>query len=84
MPSGMPSFNTDDGIWRATIQQHQRQQFHFPSVSIPMTVFGGLQSRLEVLRPLRPASFNTDDGIWRATIMAALNHPGLEFSFQYR
>ena len=49
-----------------------------------MTVFGGLQSRLEVLRPLRPASFNTDDGIWRATIRSITFPADNLDGFQYR
>ena len=37
-------FNTDDGIWRATINEIAYDVRLFESgVSIPMTVFGGLQ-----------------------------------------
>ena len=36
-------FNTDDGIWRATISMKAIIQTLGAGVSIPMTVFGGLQ-----------------------------------------
>ena len=36
-------FNTDDGIWRATITNGQCYTDDHLPVSIPMTVFGGLQ-----------------------------------------
>ena len=54
------------------------------AVSIPMTVFGGLQSRCHGwwLRHFR--SFNTDDGIWRATIRCWFISKEEELSFQYR
>ena len=36
-------FNTDDGIWRATMYNHMQGEVCGVVVSIPMTVFGGLQ-----------------------------------------
>ena len=36
-------FNTDDGIWRATINVINFNEVVVNVVSIPMTVFGGLQ-----------------------------------------
>ena len=36
-------FNTDDGIWRATMQVAASHKIVWLEVSIPMTVFGGLQ-----------------------------------------
>ena len=36
-------FNTDDGIWRATINIASMVHWLLGLVSIPMTVFGGLQ-----------------------------------------
>ena len=39
-------FNTDDGIGRATMRQNPRRAWPRPVVSIPMTVFGGLQYRI--------------------------------------
>ena len=37
------SFNTDDGIWRATMAVTSFLEGIVDGVSIPMTVFGGLQ-----------------------------------------
>ena len=66
-------FNTDDGIWRATIFVLFISQKKRDVVSIPMTVFGGLQLERSTLLLAMPTRFNTDDGIWRATIRNCLD-----------
>ena len=64
-------FNTDDGIWRATMPFRVLKATMPSRVSIPMTVSGGLQFRKRRLQDSRYGGFNTDDGIWRATILRA-------------
>ena len=61
-------FNTDDGIRRATTASTLSGRTPTTSVSIPMTVLGGLQrSKRSSTVVARPSCFNTDDGIRRAT-----------------
>ena len=60
--------NTDDGIRRATIEERRLCISRAARVSIPMTVFGGLQLSIWQRTVIRWRRFNTDDGIWRATI----------------
>ncbi len=62
-------FNTDDGIWRATISIMLGEGWPPYAVSIPMTVFGGLQYCNDLCKRRNGLGFNTDDGIWRATIL---------------
>ena len=53
-------------------------------VSIPMTVFGGLQS-VSLSRPQSATRcFNTDDGIWRAAMFATNTTAASAMKFQYR
>ena len=48
----LASFNTDDGIRRATIMKKFVIEVIVALVSIPMTVLGGLQSSASVARPM--------------------------------
>ena len=126
-------FNTDDGIWRATIIKQgflfcplhlfqyrwrylegynkckegracdfERFQYrwrylegynliehmqlcYMVAVSIPMTVFGGLQFWCYLRFSWGwGAGFNTDDGIWRATINRGIYEFLSDRQFQYR
>ena len=53
-------------------------------VSIPMTVFGGLQSEDWDVIGRHQQGFNTDDGIWRAAIVISGLLDMEVPAFQYR
>ena len=51
------SFNTEDGIGRATTAKTEDEIIHTTRVSIPKTVSGGLQPKEDVMKKLNVSNF---------------------------